>query len=35
MPNGDRQQFEGDNVADYEICIEGYTLVKKNRNRHG
>ena len=24
-----------DNVADNEICIEGYTTVKKNRNRHG
>ena len=22
-------------VTDNEICIEGYTIVKKNRNRHG
>ena len=27
--------FLDDNVADNEICTEGYTIVKKNRNRHG
>ena len=27
--------FLDDNVADNEICIEEYTTVKKNRNRHG
>ena len=27
--------FLDDNVTDNEICIEGYTIVKKNRNRHG
>ena len=29
------ETFLDDNVADNEICIEGYTTVKKNRNRHG
>ncbi len=27
------ETFLGDNVT--YICIEGYTIVKKNRNRHG
>ena len=29
------ETFLDDNVEDNEICIEGYTTVKKNRNRHG
>ena len=29
------ETFLDDDVADNEICIEGYTIVKKNRNRHG
>ena len=29
------ETFLDDNVADNEICIEGYNTVKKNRNRHG
>ena len=29
------ETFLDDNIADNEICIEGYTIVKKNRNRHG
>ena len=29
------QTFLGDNVADNEIYIDGYTVDKKNRNRHG
>ena len=29
------ETFLDDNVTDNEICIEGYTIVKKNRNRHG
>ena len=29
------ETFLDNNVADNEICIEGYTTVKKNRNRHG
>ena len=29
------ETFLDDNVADNEICIEGYTTVKKTRNRHG
>ena len=29
------ETFLDGNVADNEICIEGYTTVKKNRNRHG
>ena len=27
------ETFLDDNVTDNEICIEGYTIVKKNRNR--
>ena len=27
--------MKDDSVADNEICIEGYAMVKKNRNRHG
>ena len=29
------ETFLDDNVADNEIYIDGYTVVKKNRNRHG
>ena len=29
------EMFLDDNVADNEICIEGYTIVNKKRNRHG
>ena len=29
------ETFLDDNVTDNEICIEGYIIVKKNRNRHG
>ena len=29
------ETFLDDNVADNEICIDGYTVVKKTRNRHG
>ena len=29
------ETFLDDNVTDNEICIESYTIVKKNRNRHG
>ena len=29
------ETFLDDNVTDNEICIEGYTIVKKNRNRYG
>ena len=29
------ETFLDDTIADNEICIEGYTIVKKNRNRHG
>ena len=29
------ETFLDDNVTDNEICIEGYTMFKKNRNRHG
>ena len=29
------EMFLDDNVANNEICIEGYTIVQKNRNRHG
>ena len=29
------ETFLDDNVADNEICIEGYNIVKKKRNRHG
>ena len=29
------ETFLDDNVEDNEICIEGYNIVKKNRNRHG
>ena len=32
---GIRETFLDDNVADNEICIDGYTVVNKNRNRHG
>ena len=28
------ETFIDDYVADNEICMEGYTSVKKNRNRH-
>ena len=29
------EKFLDDNVADNEVCTDGYTVVKKNRNRHG
>ena len=29
------EMFLDDNVADNEICKEGYNIVMKNRNRHG
>ena len=32
---GVRETFIDSNVADYEISIDGYSIVKKNRNRHG
>ena len=29
------ETFIDDNIADHEITIEGYNVVKKNRTRHG